>query len=288
MSKKLLKVRIDSNSAIMQQLCNVFPDFSETTIIQSAILYALLFCYESNKRRNISKAEVRKMAQGIKSSGKGFPYRTEEKILDILGMFYSENESKKLNKADTIKCCLAEVSNLLNQTTTLNTRFQSNKNNEKSLVFLLGTLDTTLKQRNNITGLRPTDMIAYRSGIKTDKILDLILDTIDEIRKKYDIKNYYEPFMGTGNVLCHNSPFFEETLNDKSEELVNLLTILKNYPIEFIKELVSLDVNEKTFYEQKNLLSNINKKYKGKQIRAKKERIAKAVSYYYTLSLSFM
>ena len=100
MSKKLLKVRIDSNSAIMQQLCNFFPDFSETTIIQSAILYALLFCYESNKRRNISKAEVRKMAQGIKSSGKGFPYRTEEKILDILGMFYSENKSKKLNKTE--------------------------------------------------------------------------------------------------------------------------------------------------------------------------------------------
>lgn len=279
-------VRIES--AVMQQLRNAFPGFSDSIIIQASILYALIYCCKPNKKRSIKKEEIKERAKKIKSSGKNISYRIYNGILNKLQIYY-EGEKETLNHTDVIKCCLAEVLYLLEQSENLLTSSLNNqKSSEKNLTNFLINLHQSTYTRRELT---MSENIAYRSGIKSNKVLNWLLKAIDEIVKTYNIKIYCEPFMGTGNVLCHiSSPFSEEILNDKSEELVNLLEILKEDPVEFIKKLMSLDVNKKTFHEQRKLLKDINKKYTGKtksiKIRNRKEKINKAVAYFYTLLLS--
>lgn len=289
MTTKSPAVRIAPDT--MEQLYKAFPGFSPSIIIQSAILYVLLFCYKPNTRRSIPKEKIRANAEKIKSSKKNISYRTCEKILEMLKEFYKGKEDKSLSTTKTIKCCLAEVLYLLEKAKNSGISFPISQKgcnkNEEHLVTLLTELNIKLdkeveKNTSHIRKLSQDENILYRHGIKSKDTLKFVLNTIEEIEKNYTIELYCELFMGTGNVLCHNSAFPKEILNDKSEELVNLLTVLRDHPIKFIKALASLTVDEKTFDEQENRLQEINEKKGKRKIRGKGELIDKAVAYYYT------
>lgn len=85
---------------------------------------------------------------------------------------------------------------------------------------------------------------------------------IPDIKYKLtDGNTYFEPFLGGGAVLFHLQPT-NAVVNDFNDELINMYNIIRDNPLELIKELKSHKNTRKHFYE----IRNIDRKEKFKSL----------------------
>lgn len=135
--------------------------------------------------------------------------------------------------------------------------------------------------------LSNSDYLASRAGAKKYDLLKKIEKIIEQIKEQKGFSVYAEPFMGTSNVFLHlplskhELKSLKKYLNDADVHIVNLFNVLQKYPDEFIKAL-PVDVNKEVFKYMKNLKREIKL-----PTRNKKDQIASAVAFYYTLLLSY-
>lgn len=132
--------------------------------------------------------------------------------------------------------------------------------------------------------LHEQEYLVSRAGAKKQHMLIPIKTIIEEIILEQEKSVYIEPFMGTANVFVHlpnlETSGIKAYLNDADINIVNLLRVLQKFPESLIKNLL-LDVNSEIF-------DHMNTVKKGIMLptRNKKEQIASAVAFYYTLLLS--
>lgn len=129
------------------------------------------------------------------------------------------------------------------------------------------------------------EYLVSRAGVKRGIVLNLAKNAIEDIMHNNEVSVYAEPFMGTANVFAHlpqpEANCVRKYLNDAECDIVNFFNTLQKYPDEFIKAL-PVDVNKEIFEDMKNIRKGIEL-----PTRNKKDQIASAVAFYYTLLLSY-
>ena len=107
-------------------------------------------------------------------------------------------------------------------------------------------------------------------------------------------KTYVEPFCGSAVILLNKEPSFQEVINDKNDEIINLFTVVKNKPEAFYESfrytfssrtffnnLVQLDPSTLTdvqrafrfFYLQRHVINCIPGRYSFRTSRDSKQTI---------------
>ena len=75
---------------------------------------------------------------------------------------------------------------------------------------------------------------------------------IEHFPEDYDQFTYLEPFCGGASVLLNKKPSEEEIINDLDENLISLLRVIRDQPIEFIRKLKKIRYKESTFLNALN------------------------------------
>ena len=208
-----------------------------------------------NKKHSIDE-EISKKTKDI-SPEMIVTFRCEPEVMKRLRKYF-----KAKNNTETVKLCL---------TLFVKSKQQQQPKQQQSGTTALGKLSDH-------------EYLVSRPGAKKEDVLKLILNAIIDITNKKKISVYAEPFMGTANVHAHLpeplASCVKTYLNDAEPQIVNLFKVLQKYPDEFIKALPS-EVNEEIFDDIKNIRDKIEL-----PTRNKKDQIASAVTFYYTLLLS--
>ena len=122
----------------------------------------------------------------------------------------------------------------------------------------------------------PQQKIFYLHGQKNSEMCAILQEIFNDIKGRYPITQYIEPFTGTGNVFLHTQVANHNSLNDNSEEITNLLKILQNYPCRLKVSLINLEYNKESFIIQRNLLRAFHKS------EIKLTNLERAIAFYYT------
>lgn len=62
-------------------------------------------------------------------------------------------------------------------------------------------------------------------------------------------KTYVEPFCGSAVILLNKKPSFQEVINDKNDDIINLFNVVKNKPEEFYESFRYTFSARTTFYQ---------------------------------------
>lgn len=104
---------------------------------------------------------------------------------------------------------------------------------------------------------KPEPIIKWAGGKR--QLLERIIERLPK-----SFNSYYEPFIGGGAVLFGISDKLIDkkvVINDVNEQLINLYSIIKNKPIEFMKTLSSYDNNHNGSKNQKEFYFSMRDKY---------------------------
>ena len=197
---------------------------------------------KEEKKASLSKVSRDKIYKSI-------TFRTSEDNMHKLKKIYNTDSNTKV-----VKCCLEEYSDYL----------------------------TRLTRSEYDENLGKAEYIASRPGIKTKDVLKALLNSINEIRDKYDSNVYVEGFCGVANTLLHLEKFEIEVVNDAEDNIINLIEVIQKWNEDFLIKLSEFPVNKTTF----DSLCKIHDS-KPEHRLYKKEKIKRAVVYFYLLLLSY-
>lgn len=215
------------------------------------VVYAIDWTFKDFFTDNVKRPIGKKILKEAKlmSSEVLVSFRCEPEVMERLMKYFNRKTI-----TETVKCCL--------------------------LVFVKYYTKITLGK------LSDSEYLASRFGAKKYDLLKKIKEIIEQIKVEKRFSVYAEPFMGTSNVFLHlplskqELKSLKKYLNDADVHIVNLFNVLQKYPDDFIKALL-VDVNKKIFEDMQNLRDEIEL-----PTRNKKDQIASAVAFYYTLLLA--
>lgn len=81
----------------------------------------------------------------------------------------------------------------------------------------------------------------------------LLPELIEHLPEKYN--RYFEPFIGGGALFFYLSPK-DAVINDYNSDLINLYNVVKNNPIELMKDVLKHENTEEYFYKLRNIDRN--------------------------------
>lgn len=261
MNKRIVTLRIRSEliteiRSLMTGSISDAPDCTDGSLVRMALGCSILYCVNYNKmNRNIEPSKIRELDKEDKHNkgsniDKRISIRASEDELALLKNFYGTEKNSM-----AIRCALRDFIS----------------GNERSMNLLA------------------TEKICCLTGQKNPEMCEFINNAFESISSKTEITEYDEPFTGTANVFLHNNiDSTDATLNEFDELRYNLLTVIRDYPLEFKIEILSHKADKDYFEECKRALNGIYKSNTSSDLNlhTKKGRITAATMYYLLFNCS--
>lgn len=128
--------------------------------------------------------------------------------------------------------------------------------------------------------IKPHNHIIYMLGQKNADMVEWLEPIFSEAQTRYSLTGYVEPFAGTGNVIYHMPTTPSESINDLSDDLINLHRVIKEQPaqlkIHLANSILENDITD-TFNRYRQQLDECELP----QRRNRKAELKRAVAFYF-------
>jgi len=232
-----------------ENYCNKDEEWtmSNTTLIQKILYDAFLHClnYKKANRNTSVKVVIKAEQNDTCKKDMRISFRLSDQMCIILEDYYGNSDELSF----VVRCAIRDVLN----------------NNRRP------------------TELAKDEKIRFMVGQKNSQMTEWINGIFNDIKhRRTSLSGYSEVFVGTANVFLHLDAEIiagDNILNDNSEHGCNLLQVIKNYPVELKKEILSLSISADGFERAK-------KELKGIKLTSKKKRVRAAALFFFLCNCS--
>ena len=235
------KVTLRLSSTTTQALLDKYQTASFSDALQKCIKDSILHhtFFTKNKRRCTPKKTLQRVRTENLPLTERKSVRINKDALDFLQNYYGVN----LSISEVLRCCITDVLH-----------------------------DVGKPQK-----LKPSNNLFYMAGQKNPQMQEILNGCFNSLKTKHKFSGYVEPFTGTANVLLHKPERLKrEWLNDNSVYLVNVLSVLRDYPLELILAVWKRGYSKATFNMNKAMLKG---RFSFKEKKA--TLISRAAAFYF-------